>query len=187
MTKIAENIQEIVSRIQECERLYQRADGTVRLLAVSKRHPVEKIIQAHAAGIDEFGENYYQEAMDKIDALLDLELVWHFIGPIQANKTRGIAENFQWVQSVDREKIARRLSEQRGADRPELNVCVQVNQSAEATKSGVSLDAALSLCELVDSLPNLCLRGLMAIPAPQKEFAAQRASFNELAKVYAQL
>ena len=187
MTQIAENISAAAQKIQGLEAKYSRPESSVRLLAVSKRHPETSVREAAATGITDFGENFLQEAEDKITALADLELNWHFIGPIQSNKTRGIAENFNWVQSLDREKIARRLSEQRSSDLPALNVCVQVNLSQESSKSGIGLEGAAALAQLVNELPNLCLRGLMAIPAPEENLELQRQCFAELAAEYYRL
>jgi pyridoxal phosphate enzyme (YggS family) len=134
-----------------------------------------------------FGENYVQEAESKILQLRDLDICWHFIGPIQSNKTRAIAGLFDWVHSVERVKIARRLSEQRDPSKPPLNICVQVNLSSEASKSGIELAEAERLCEQIDSMENLCLRGLMAIPAPLDDFSGQRLVFRELASVFHRL
>ena len=170
VTCITENICATVQRIRELEAKYNRPAESVRLLAVSKHHSVAKIREAATAGLKEFGENFLQEAEKKITELADHTLTWHFIGPIQSNKTRGIAEHFDWVQSVDRDKIAARLSEQRSKEKPPLNICVQVNLSAEQSKSGTSLAEAESLCALVADLPQLELRGLMAIPAFEKDF-----------------
>jgi PLP dependent protein len=187
VTTVAENIALKTRQIRELELLYQRPPDAVRLLAVSKRQGIDKIRQANAAGISDFGENYLQEAVDKIHALADLDLSWHFIGPIQTNKTRGIAELFDWVHSVDREKIARRLSEQRSESQQALNVCVQINLSAETSKSGIDLVQTADLCKLIAGLPNLQLRGLMAIPAPLPGLAEQRACFRELATEFKKL
>lgn len=187
MTSIAENIAVVIEQIQRFEKRYGRTAGSVRLLAVSKQQPCSRIREAQAAGLRNFGENYLQEAEQKIEETADLDITWHFIGPIQSNKTRGIATHFAWVHSVDRAKIAQRLSEQRDPALPPLNVCIQTNLSQEATKSGVALDACEPLCELVSSLPNLCLRGLMAIPAPADDFAVQRDQFRQLASVYRRL
>ncbi|MSR10682.1 MAG: YggS family pyridoxal phosphate-dependent enzyme [Gammaproteobacteria bacterium] len=184
MTSIADNISSVIEQIQEFERKYQRGSGAVVLLAVSKQQDVASIRLAYAAGLKNFGENYLQEAEPKIQALRELDICWHFIGPIQTNKTRGIATHFSWVHSVDREKVARRLSEQRDPALGPLNVCVQVNLSLEASKSGVELAECRHLCELVSTLPNLRLRGLMAIPAPSNQLAAQRAGFRRLAAEY---
>lgn len=187
MTKLTDNISTLNRQIRIIEQHYERPLGSVKLLAVSKKQTLEKIRRAAAAGIKDFGENYFQEALEKIDTLRDLDLTWHFIGPIQSNKTRGIAEYFDWVQSVDREKIAQRLSQQRHAGKPALNVCVQINLSAEASKSGLDLQQADSLCGVIDSLPNLSLRGLMAIPAPRSDLQAQRRDFRRLADAYRNL
>ena len=159
---------------------YRRCLPRLRLLAVSKNMPASAVRTAHAAGQTAFGENYLQEALDKRAALADLRLEWHFIGPIQSNKTRAIAEHFDWVHSVDRLKIAERLSAQRPAGLPPLQVCVQLNVSGESSKSGCRPDEAPALCEAIARLPGLQLRGLMAIPAPVAAGADARAPFREL-------
>ena len=187
MTSVAENLQQLSQQIRDFERRYGRPANSVRLLAVSKQQSIEKIRAAAAAGARDFGENYLQEAESKIAALADLPLCWHFIGPIQSNKTRLIAELFDWVHSVDREKVARRLSEQRPTQLPPLNVCVQVNLSGEATKSGVSLEECAELCDQIALLPGLKLRGLMAIPAPLSGLAEQRRAFAPLAALFHRL
>jgi len=187
VTNIAERISSLDSEIRGLEEKYSRLAGEVRLLAVSKRHSTGKIREAAASGLRDFGENYLQEGLDKIEQLRDLDLCWHFIGPIQSNKTRGIAEHFHWVHSIDRLKVAQRLSGQRPVDLPPLNVCVQINLSEEISKSGATLDTAGSLCEQVASLPRLVLRGLMAIPAPLQDFDAQRACFAELHDLFVKL
>ena len=143
-----------------------RTPESVQLIAVSKTFGAEAVREAHAAGQTTFGENYVQEALAKIQALRDLPLDWHFIGPLQSNKTADIAAHFSWVHGIEREKIARRLSEQRPAELPPLNVCVQVNISNETSKSGVNPEETLALCRSVAALPRLKLRGLMAIPEP---------------------
>lgn len=180
MNTIAESLQSLKRRITEAEQRFGRRPGSVTLLAVSKVHPAAAIREAYSAGQRAFGENYLQEALVKIHELTDLDLEWHFIGPIQSNKTRLIAENFHWVHSVDRLKIARRLSEQRGANLPPLNVCVQVNVSGELSKSGVTLDEVSDLVLAVAELPQVHLRGLMTIPLPSAEFNAQRAPYRTL-------
>ena len=187
MISIAENIERVLRDIQRCEELHGRAPGSVNLLAVSKKQEIEKIAAAAVAGLVDFGENYLQEGLDKIRKLADLNLTWHFIGPIQSNKTRGIAENFQRVHSVDRVNIAKRLSNQRPTNLAPLNVCVQVNISNEAAKSGVTIQDSREVCEAVNNLPHLNLRGLMAIPAAHTEITAQRASFLTLADAYRRL
>ena len=180
MSTIAENIAKVAARIREAAQAAGRDPATVGLLAVSKTKPAAAVREAHAAGLRDFGENYLQEALGKQAELADLPLNWHFIGPIQSNKTRPIAEHFQWVHSVDRLKIAQRLSEQRPAGLPPLNVCLQVNVSGEASKSGCAPEDLPALAEAVKQLPNLRLRGLMAIPEPTAERAAQHAAFARL-------
>ncbi len=187
MTTVAENLQQIRAQIRAFEQRYERKANSVRLLAVSKQQSSEKIQEAALAGVKDFGENYLQEAESKIAALANLGLCWHFIGPIQSNKTRLIAELFDWVHSVEREKIARRLSEQRPAALPPLNFCIQVNLSGEASKSGCALHEVDALCAELALLPGLKLRGLMAIPAALDDFAAQRAAFAPLAERFQRL
>jgi pyridoxal phosphate enzyme (YggS family) len=184
MTTIAENLQAVRARISRAAKAARR-DDTVTLLAVSKTHPASRVAEAHTAGQQAFGENYVQEALEKMGALSSemRGLEWHLIGPLQSNKTRLAAERFQWVQTVDREKIARRLSEQRPAELPALNVLIQVNASGEATKGGVSLSEVEDLVKGVATLPRLRLRGLMAIPepgAPRSRYAEVRAVYEEL-------
>lgn len=159
----------------------------MRLLAVSKKQSAAKIREAASAGAREFGENYLQEAEAKIAELADLDLSWHFIGPLQSNKTRTVAELFDWVHSVDRLKIARRLAEQRPADATPLNICVQVNLSMEDSKSGIELAAVPEFCAQLAELPGLSLRGLMAIPAAVDGLAEQRRVFAPLASCYKEL
>ncbi len=187
MTTIAENIGQLSAQLRRLEQRYERATGSVKLLAVSKRHSADSIVEAHAAGILDFGENYLQEALEKIQQLSSMRLNWHFIGPVQANKTRPIAENFQWVHSVDRLKIAQRLNDQRGNSMEKLNICVQVKLSDETSKSGLSLGEAQALCDAVEALPNLQLRGLMAIPAAMQDAESQRRTFRPLAEEFARL
>jgi pyridoxal phosphate enzyme (YggS family) len=160
-----------------------RSEDSVRLLAVSKTFPTAAVRAAAAAGQLAFGENYLQEGLEKIHALADLALEWHFIGPLQSNKTRAVAENFVWAHTVDRLKIAERLSAQRPAGLPDLNLCIQVNISGEATKAGVAPDAALELARDIASLPRVKLRGLMTIPEPATDFEAQRAPFRRLRRL----
>lgn len=181
MTNITENIAVVIEQIQRFERLYARKADSVGLLAVSKQQDASRIRAAYQAGLKNFGENYLQEAEAKMQLLQDLDICWHFIGPIQSNKTRGIASHFQWVHSIDRDKTARRLNEQRPPELDPLNVCVQINVSAESSKSGVTLQECRQLCELVSTLPNLRLRGLMAIPSPAADFDSQRANFRQMA------
>ncbi|MDP2832624.1 MAG: YggS family pyridoxal phosphate-dependent enzyme [Pseudomonadota bacterium] len=159
-----------------------RSADCARLLAVSKTFPAAAIREAHAGGLTAFGESYLREALGKLDALADLPLEWHFIGPLQSNKTRPVAERFAWVHGVEREKIARRLSEQRPATLPPLNVCVQINVSGESSKHGVPPEQALNLARLVASLPGLRLRGFMAIPevdAARSRYALLRSLLEQ--------
>lgn len=164
-----------------------RPAGAVTLLAVSKTQPAQAIRAAAAAGQYRFGENYLQEALAKMADLADLDLEWHFIGPLQSNKTRPVAEHFAWVHSVDRLKLAERLSAQRPAGLPPLNVCLQVNISAEASKSGCRLEELSALARAVAALPGLKLRGLMAIPAPGEGLEQQRLPFRRLREALEQL
>lgn len=180
MSTIAENIAKVGARIREAAQASQRNFADIGLLAVSKTKPGDAIREAHAVGVRDFGENYLQEALEKQVELGDLPLIWHFIGPIQSNKTRPIAEHFDWVHSVDRLKIAQRLSDQRPAHLPPLNICLQVNVSGEDSKSGCRPDELTALAQAVVALPNLRLRGLMAIPEPTDDVAAQHAAFARL-------
>ncbi len=177
MTNIAANLEAVRSRINAACRDARRDPGEVTLLAVSKTCPIEAIRQAVDAGQRHFGESYWQEAQSKLTNLSGLELDWHFIGPLQSNKTRVIASNFAWVHGVDRLKLAERLSEQRPPELPPLQVCVQVNISGEASKSGVLPVAAGELCRAVARLPGLRLRGLMAIPEPSQNAELLRSRF----------
>ncbi|MDH1262988.1 YggS family pyridoxal phosphate-dependent enzyme [Pseudomonas sp. GD03944] len=180
MSTIAENIAKVGARIREAAQASGRDSASIGLLAVSKTKPAQAVREAFAAGQHDFGENYLQEALDKQASLTDLPLIWHFIGPIQSNKTRPIAEHFAWVHSVDRLKIAERLSTQRPAHLAPLNICLQVNVSGEASKSGCSPDELAALAHAVTQLPNLKLRGLMAIPEPTDDPVQQRAAFARL-------
>lgn len=180
MKNIQHSLAELRQRIVDHARTYQRDPASIHILAVSKRQPVRAIEAAHAAGQIDFGENYLQEAATKIQDLTGRSLSWHFIGPLQSNKTRQAAELFDWVHSLDREKIALRLNEQRPADRPPLEICIQVNVSGEATKSGVTLDELPRLAEVIATLPRLRLRGLMGLPAPASDLAEQRRPFAAL-------
>jgi pyridoxal phosphate enzyme (YggS family) len=177
MSTIADNIALVSARIRAAAQASQRDESSIHLLAVSKTKPAAALREAYAAGLRDFGENYLQEALGKQAELGDLPLSWHFIGPIQSNKTRAIAENFAWVHSVDRLKIAQRLSEQRPADLPPLNICIQVNVSGEASKSGCTPADLPALASAISALPRLKLRGLMAIPEPTDDRAAQDAAF----------
>ncbi len=187
MSTIADNISHVGSRIQTATQAAHRPENSVQLLAVSKTKPAEALREAYAAGLRDFGENYLQEALSKQLELADLPLIWHFIGPIQSNKTRAIAEHFDWVHSVDRLKIAQRLSEQRPAELPLLNICIQVNVSGEASKSGCAPDDLPALAAAISALPRLKLRGLMAIPEPTDDRAEQDAAFAAVQKLQTSL
>lgn len=184
MSPIGGNLQAVLRRIETAARAAGRRPDEVRLLAVSKTWPAAAVEEAYRAGQRMFGENQQQEAASKIAALARLALEWHFIGPIQSNKTRPIAEQFAWIHSLDREKVARRLSEQRPVGLEPLMVCIQVNVSGEASKSGVPPHAVEALARRVAALPNLRLRGLMTIPAPSADDERQRAQFRELRALY---
>jgi pyridoxal phosphate enzyme (YggS family) len=192
-------LKQIRERIaQTCQRAGRQADS-VLLIAVSKTFPAEAVVQAANAGQRHFGENYLQEAVDKIARVKEMapalsdgdvdanSLIWHFIGPLQSNKTRAVAEHFDWVHSIEREKVARRLSEQRPAQLPPLNVCIQVNVSGEQTKSGVTPEEALPLAAVIAGLPNLRLRGLMSIPEATDDVSLQRQRFARLRSLLQQL
>jgi len=184
MSTIALKLQAVDSTIRAACAAAGRPCEAVQLLAVSKTFGADAVLEAIAAGQGAFGENYLQEALDKIAAVAaaqpDAAVEWHFIGPIQSNKTRPLATHFDWVHTVDRLKIAQRLSEQRPADLPPLHVCLQVNISGEASKSGVAPEELLPLARAVAALPNLKLRGLMAIPEPETDVLKQRAAFARL-------
>lgn len=187
MTTISANLQAVRARIEAAARKYGRNPDDISLLAVSKTWPADDVRQAVAAGQREFGENYVQEGVDKVTELAAAGLIWHFIGPLQSNKTRRVAETFDWVHSIDRLKIAERLSEQRPENLPPLQVCLQINISGEETKSGLGLSELPELAAQVSRLPRLKLRGLMAIPAPLADFEAQRQSFRQVRQMYEQL
>jgi len=187
MSAIAEQIKTVQTRIQAACAAAGRDPSGVRLLAVSKTFGPEAVREAHAAGLKAFGENYIQEAVEKITALCDLPLEWHCIGPIQSNKTRLVAEHFDWVHSIDRLKIAQRLSEQRPAQLPPLQVCLQVNTDGGPTKAGVTPSDALALAQAVAQLPRLQLRGLMTIPDPVEGHAAQVALHRRATALFEQL
>lgn len=180
MTTIATRLQAVLGRIETAARAAGRVPQAIRLIAVSKTFAVSAIAEAHAAGQAAFGENYVQEALGKVSALAGLGLEWHFIGPIQSNKTRQIAEQFQWVHAVDRLRIAERLSQARPASLPPLAVCLQVNISAEPSKSGTHPDEILTLAQHVSRLPGLRLRGLMAIPEPTADTELLRRRFRQV-------
>jgi PLP dependent protein len=187
MSTIATNIAKVGTRIREAAQAAGRDPDEVRLLAVSKTQSAEAIREASEAGLRDFGENYLQEALGKQADLGDPALVWHFIGPIQSNKTKLIAEHFDWVHSVDRLKIAQRLSDQRPPELPPINVCLQVNVSGEASKSGCEPQDVPELTHAIAALPRLRLRGLMTIPEPTEDPAEQRAAFARLRQLQAEL
>jgi PLP dependent protein len=176
----AQAVRAMLARIAAAEQRYSRAPGSVRLLAVTKTRSVNDIRVAISAGQCLFGESYLQEATPKIEALADQPIEWHFIGPIQSNKTRGIARYFSWVHSVDRLKIAQRLNEQRPEQGPPLNICIEVNISGEVGKSGVPPDEVPALVREVSRLPRLQVRGLMTVPPPSHNFATQRRFCHQL-------
>jgi hypothetical protein len=177
---LIQQLQQVNERLAEAEKRFARVPGSVQLLAVSKTHPAEKIRVLINAGQLVIGESYLQEALQKIDQLSDVNPEWHFIGPIQSNKTKDIARNFSWVHTVDRIKIARRLNNQRPEHMDKLNVCLQVNISDEPSKAGIPLTELPELAEQVMSLKNVSLRGLMAIPVRSQNFETQRESFRDL-------
>lgn len=183
MASICENLQTIGQQINAAEIRYGREPGSVKLLAVSKRHPIDAITTAMACEQIAFGENYAQEMQEKAEALNGANIDWHFIGPIQSNKTKHIAEIASWVHTVERLKIARRLNDQRPENLPPLNICLQVNISGEASKAGVQPNELPALAEQITQLPNLNLRGLMVIPAPETNFDQQRSVFAKVRKL----
>jgi len=184
---IATALESVKRRIAAAEAASGRPSGGVALLAVGKTHGPETLRAAYAAGQRAFGENYLQEGLAKVEALADLPIEWHFIGPIQSNKTKPIAEHFAWVHSVERAKIADRLSAQRPGNLPPLQVCLQVNVSGEASKSGAVAEEVPALAAHVASLPGLCLRGLMAIPRDTDDPAEQRAQFHTMKGLFDRL
>ncbi|WP_290648010.1 YggS family pyridoxal phosphate-dependent enzyme [Aquisalimonas sp.] len=187
MTQIAERLARVRARIRTAEERFHRPPGSVHLLAVSKTKPVDAIRAAMAAGQMAFGENYVQDAREKQELLASSDAEWHFIGPLQSNKTKLVASHFDWVHSVEREKIARRLSEQRPEALSPLNVCLQVNASGETSKSGLQPQALPALSDAVATLPGLRLRGLMCIPAPCDDPELQREPFRRLRELKEEL
>jgi len=191
MNSISTRLQQVLTQIENAAGASCKKRCEINLLAVSKTKPVEQVMAVYALGQRKFGENYLQEAVEKITHLQqdgnydDIE--WHFIGPIQSNKTRPIAEHFDWVQSIDRLKVAQRLNDQRPANMPKLNVCIQVNISAEDSKSGADLQQARQLAEQVTHLPNLVLRGIMAIPEKTTDLDKLKSQFNQLESLYLSL
>jgi hypothetical protein len=189
MIDLAQRLSQVRARLRTAEQVAGRVEGSVQLLAVSKTHPAQSVRVLAAAGQRAFGENYLQEAREKLSLLADLPLEWHFIGPLQSNKTRSVAELFHWVHSVDRWKVAQRLSDQRPAGLPPLNVCIEVNLSGEPTKSGVAPSEVADLAQAMATLPGLHLRGLMTIPAVSLsgDTAAARAPFRALRELFEDL
>jgi pyridoxal phosphate enzyme (YggS family) len=187
MTSIQQNIELITSQIAQAEQKCGRAQGDVQLLAVSKTKPIGAILDACQAGQRRFGENYVQEGVSKVahfnEQHGDIDIEWHFIGPIQSNKTRPVAEHFDWVHTVDRAKIAQRLNDQRPEGMQPIQVLIQVNTSSEASKSGVDSEQVLELAQLISSLPNLTLRGVMSIPENVSDYQSQFIAFKALAEV----
>ena len=181
---IADNLREVHARVARAALDCGRDPQSITVLAVSKTFDHMAVLEVMQSGQRNFGENYLQESLDKQKAVAHPELIWHFIGPIQSNKTRGIAENFAWVHSLDRLKIAERLSAQRPITAPALNVCIEVNVSGEASKSGVLPEELASLADKAAVLPQLKLRGLMAIPAPTTDPAQQRAAFRQVRELF---
>jgi pyridoxal phosphate enzyme (YggS family) len=184
---IHKRLERLRAQIRQAETAYSRKQGEVLLLAVSKTKPAKDIASAYQWGLRHFGESYCQEAIKKQQELGAFDITWHFIGPIQSNKTKAIATHFDWVHSVDSLKIAKRLNEQRPVTLRALNICLQINISGEQSKSGIILDELPQLCELVTELPNLRLRGVMAIPAPTTDFEEQRQSYKKLFQAVAKL
>ena len=178
--EIETQLQQVQQRIKAAARQFGRPRDAVQLLAVSKTKPAAMVEAAYQAGQRHFGENYLQDALEKIDALPLEGIIWHFIGAIQSNKTRILAEHFGWIHGVDRLKIARRLGEQRPAERGPINLCIQVNSSGEASKSGVTFEAQPGLAKEIAALPGVRLRGLMTLPAPTIDPEQQRQPFRQL-------
>lgn len=187
MSDISKNLTALKNKIHQFESHYHRPPNSVSLLAVSKNQSIDKIKSAIEAGQHAYGENYLQEALVKMAALSHYPLEWHFIGPIQSNKTKKIAEHFSWVHSVHEQKILQRLNDQRPSDLPPLNICLQVNVSQEITKSGAKSADILALARFCNQLPRLRLRGLMAIPAPYDDFVQQRAECHKLRLIFEDL
>ena len=187
MKNIEKNLNLVRQQIIQSAGQFGRDAEKIKLLAVSKRKPAEDIAEAFACGQRDFGENYLQEAQEKMSALVHLDICWHFIGAIQSNKTSALATGFSWVHCIERLKIARRLSEQRPADMPPLNLCIQVNIDDESSKAGIELKDVPGLANEISSLPGVRLRGLMTIPAPRDDFESQREPFKRLAEMLDQL
>lgn len=184
---IPESIENLRREISEAEAKYGRESGSVSLLAVSKTRTTEEVQAAINIGQRDFGENYYQDAMDKIEVLGTKELQWHFIGPLQSNKCKGVAEHFAWVHTIDRFKIAQRLNQLRPEDKTPLNVCIQLNISGEASKSGIKPEDCVEFADKISELENITLRGLMALPAPSLDFDEQRQAFAKVRNILLEL
>ena len=180
MTIIRDNLQIIGAKLEQFSKQYNRCRKDIQLLAVSKHHPADNIREAYATGQKAFGENYVQELVDKAEQLSDLDIEWHFIGPLQSNKTKKIAGIASWVHTIGRLKIGKRLNDQRPENLPPLSVCIQVNISGESSKSGVLPNDIAALAKEISKLPRLHLRGLMVIPAAETDFAKQRAVFAKV-------
>ena len=187
MTEIKNHLQAVLQQIHAAENAANRPENSVNLLAVSKTWPADRLRELALSGQRDFGENYLQEALEKIHVLADLSLTWHFIGPIQSNKTRDIAANFAWVQSVDRQKIAQRLNDQRPNELPPLNICLQVNIDNEDTKSGLTVEELPALAQQVNEMPKLCLRGLMVIPTATDDIDQQHDAFKRSFALFKEL
>ncbi len=187
MNFITKNLLSLRVKIKACEQKFHRRPDSISLLAVSKSQSIEKIQEAIASGQKSFGENYLQEALPKIEALKDQQMEWHFIGSIQRNKTRKIAEHFDWVQSVTDQQMAKRLNDQRPEHLPPLNICLEINISHEQTKSGIDEEEAFALAAFCETLPRLKLRGLMAIPAPKPTFDEQRIEMRKLTALFTKM
>ncbi len=183
MHNIHDNINQVSASLQLSAQQFHRSVDAIMLLAVSKGQNSQALRLAWQAGLKNFGENYLQEALEKIAALDDIDPCWHFIGPIQANKTQAIAQHFSWVHSIERIKIARRLSQQRASNQPPLNVCIQVNIDGEANKSGIDPEHCLELALAITALPHLKLRGLMVIPRQRQQLEAQRQPYRQAAEL----
>lgn len=187
MNKIRDKLLTVGTKIKQFSAKYGIGKSGVQLLAVSKRHPADLIREAYQAGQIAFGENYAQEMTEKAGLLEDLEIEWHFIGPLQSNKTKGIAETAHWVHTIERLKIAKRLNSQRPDTLPPLNICIQINIDEEQTKSGIHLKDLNTVAAEISQLKNLRLRGLMAIPAPEADFLKQRHAFANVKQAYEDL
>jgi pyridoxal phosphate enzyme (YggS family) len=189
MPPITTNLHDVQQRLNLAATAANRRPIDITLLAVSKTFPASAVREAYTAGQRHFGENYVQEGVQKIEDLIDVrnELIWHFIGPLQSNKTQTVANHFDWVHSIDREKIAQRLNDQRPANLPPLNVCVQINISSETSKSGVNPTDALALCQAITRMPHLTLRGLMSIPEPVEDPVLQRQAHRQLKEIFKQI